>query len=106
MNMNNDPSKNNPWFSAFNMKTLTVGGEVGCVTLLIVIGSVFAGIWLDKLLGTKPVLTIFFVLGSAPLALLLTFWIATRAIKDIKPKDSSKGIEPNQANSSKGVEDQ
>jgi hypothetical protein len=43
------------------------------------------------LLGTKPLLTISLVLLSAPLALALTFWIATRAVRDTKsPPDSDK----------------
>jgi len=37
------------------------------------------------LLGTKPILTILLVLGSAPLALFLTFWLARREIKKAYP---------------------
>lgn len=66
-----------------------VGGEVGCLTLAIVIIAVFGGLYLDKLFGTKPVLTILFVLGSAPLALVLTFWVAMRAVKRNAPPKSA-----------------
>jgi MFS-type transporter involved in bile tolerance (Atg22 family) len=69
----------------FTMKMATVGGEVGCATLLIVLVAVFGGIWLDKVLGTKPILTILFVIGSGPVALFTTFWLAMRAVKDIQP---------------------
>jgi len=78
------PEKNN-WAAAFNSKALTVGGEVGCLTLIIVILSVFGGIWLDRILGTKPLFTISLVLLSAPISLVLTYWIAKRAVRDIKP---------------------
>lgn len=84
MSPNNTPPEKNPWLMALDPKVLTVGGEVGCLTLFIVLVAVFGGIWLDNLLGTKPLLTISLVLLSAPLALVLTFWIATRAVKDIK----------------------
>jgi hypothetical protein len=83
MSPTSDPPKNTPWQYALNVKILTVGGEVGCLTLLIVLGAVFGGIWLDNLLGTKPLITITLVLASAPIALILTFWIAKRAAEDI-----------------------
>jgi hypothetical protein len=83
MNLSGDPSSKNPWLSAFNMKTLTVGGEVGCLTLLIVLGAVFGGLWLDNLFDTKPMITVILVLASAPLSLVLTFWVAMRAVRNI-----------------------
>jgi hypothetical protein len=78
------PEKGN-WSAGFNARALTVGGEVGCLTLIIVILAVFGGIWLDRILGTKPLFTISLVLISAPLSLVLTYWIAKRAVKDINP---------------------
>jgi hypothetical protein len=70
-------------YTAIGQKFVTVGGEVGCLTLVIVLAAVFGGIWLDRVLGTQPFFTVLFVLGSAPLALVLTFWVARRAVKDI-----------------------
>ena len=69
------------------MKIVTMGGEIGCVTLLIVLAAVFGGLWLDRFLGTKPILTILFVIGAGPLALFSTFWLAMRAVKDIQPAE-------------------
>lgn len=73
-----------PWMAALNPKVLEVGAAVGFVTILIVLVSVVGGLWLDNLLGTKPLLTVTLVLASAPVSLLLTFWLATRAVKDIR----------------------
>jgi hypothetical protein len=87
-----DPSNKNPWLTAFNMKTLTVGGEVGCSTLLIVLAAVFGGLWLDNLFDTKPLITVVLVLASAPLSLVLTVWIATRAVKDLNLKAKDNNI--------------
>jgi hypothetical protein len=83
MSQKNDPNNASPWQYAFNTKVLLVGGEVGCLTLIIVLASVFGGLWLDNLLGTKPLITISLVLASAPLSLVLTVWIAKRAIQDL-----------------------
>lgn len=71
-----------------------VGGEVGCLTLLIVFAAVFGGLYLDNILGTKPVLTILLVLGSAPLALVLTFWVAMRAVKRYQPPSPPSSSRP------------
>ena len=66
-----------------NLKVATLGGQVGCLTLGIVLASVFGGLWLDNFLGTKPVLTIILLLASAPVSLVLTFLVVTRSMKDI-----------------------
>jgi hypothetical protein len=90
MSQKSSPPEKNPYLSAFNAKALTVGGEVGCLTLIIVLASVFGGIALDKLLGTKPLFTVGLVLLSAPLALVLTVYIAKRAVKDLQPPADSQ----------------
>ena len=94
MSQNTPSPDKNPWMAAFNTRALTVGGEVGCLTLLIVIGSVFGGIWLDRLLGTKPFFTVGLVLLSAPVSLVLTFWVAKRATQDLGPPPVPKQDTP------------
>jgi F0F1-type ATP synthase assembly protein I len=64
-----------------NVALFSVGAEVGCATLIIVFLSLFVGIGLDKLLGTKPVFIILFTLGSAPLSIFITYKLAMRAVK-------------------------
>jgi predicted MFS family arabinose efflux permease len=90
MSQNTPSPEKPPWMAAFNSKVLTVGGEVGCITLAIVIASVFGGIWLDRVLGTRPLFTVGLVVLSAPLSLALTFWIARRATQDLQPPPASK----------------
>ena len=67
---------------------MVVGGEVGCLTLFIVIIALIAGLWLDRTFGTKPMFTLIFLLGSAPFSLFLTFWVATRSIKQMTASQS------------------
>lgn len=95
MNPKGTSSETNPWMAVFNIKALTVGGEVGCVTLIIVLVAVFGGIWLDRVFGTKPLFTIAFVLLSAPLSLALTFVIAKRAVKDVTKQSEKKVVSDN-----------
>ena len=66
-----------------SLSYVAVGGEVGCLTLLIIILALVAGIGLDRLLDTKPLFTIGLVLGSIPLTLILTVWVALRSVKNL-----------------------
>jgi F0F1-type ATP synthase assembly protein I len=66
-----------------SMPVIALGGQIGCVTLVIVLVAAFGGIWLDNLLGTKPFLTIILILGAAPLSLFLTYLMAVRAINKV-----------------------
>jgi F0F1-type ATP synthase assembly protein I len=70
-----------------NIALFSVGAQVGCVTLVIVFLSLFIGIGLDKLLGTKPIFIILFVLGSAPLSIYITYKLAMRAVKGAIPQE-------------------
>jgi F0F1-type ATP synthase assembly protein I len=98
MSPNSDrPDKVTVDYGALSSQATRVGLQVGGLTLGIVLVAVFGGIWLDKLFGTKPILTIILVLASAPLSLWLTVRVAKRAVnkkdppaaqgKDSKPEE-------------------
>jgi F0F1-type ATP synthase assembly protein I len=92
------PEKDRVNYTAMSTQALTIGGEVGCLTLVIVLVSVFGGLWLDNLLGTKPLFTLILVLGSAPIALGLTFWVAKRQLQNVQ----SSTLKSEEINSMKG----
>ncbi|GEM_PF-4275803 len=53
-----------------------VGFSAGCLTVLLTLGALFLGLWLDGQLGTKPMLTLAFVLTSIPVGLIfLVFYV-------------------------------
>jgi F0F1-type ATP synthase assembly protein I len=86
MSPNSDqPEKVTLDYSALSSQATKVGLQVGGLTLGIVLLSVFGGLWLDRLFGTKPLLTIILVLASAPLSLGLTVWVAKRAVTKKNP---------------------
>lgn len=89
MSLPADPSNNQPFLSGFGVKAMTVGAEVGCLTLVIILGAVFGGLWLDKIFETKPIITIVLVLGSIPISLGLTFLVAIRSVRGINPSKIS-----------------
>jgi 1,4-dihydroxy-2-naphthoate octaprenyltransferase len=77
-----------------SMPVIALGGQIGCITLVIVLGAAFGGIWIDRLLGTKPVITLILILGAAPLSLFLTYMMAMRAIQKVNlPKPQSSKME-------------
>ncbi len=87
-------------FANANLKLTAVAGQVGCLTLLIVFVALFLGLYLDRLLGTKPVFLIILVLGSAPLSLFLTYKIAINAAR--KANTSIMKTEINEQQKEKG----
>jgi F0F1-type ATP synthase assembly protein I len=69
--------------------TLTVVWVAG-LTLVIIFAALLAGLWLDKILASKPVFTIVLVLISIPVTLFLTFRVvraATARIQPVKKED-------------------
>jgi F0F1-type ATP synthase assembly protein I len=80
-----EPSKKSQTVNNFAL--YSVGGQVGCASLIIILLAVFAGIALDKLLGTKPFFTIGLTLGSAPLSLYISYKLAIRAVKNVNPQE-------------------
>jgi F0F1-type ATP synthase assembly protein I len=85
MTLNGAPSPKSPWQSVFTVRLAATGAEIGCLTLVLVLAGVFGGIWLDKIFGTKPLFILLLVLGSAPLSLVLTYFLAVRAAKQMTP---------------------
>jgi len=63
-----------------------VVGQVGCLTLLIVLAALFGGIWLDNYFGTKPILTVVLMIASVPVTLVVMFWIVRKATARLQTK--------------------
>jgi F0F1-type ATP synthase assembly protein I len=78
-----------------NISMAIVAGQVGCITLVVILIAVLAGLWLDNLYQSKPAFTIGFLLGSIPLSLALMFFVVRAAVRRIKvnPKDSKPAEE-------------
>ena len=68
-----------------NLSLAGVAGQVGCVTVLIVFGALFVGIWLDRWLHTRPLFTVGLMLGSVPVTIFVMYWLVKMAIAKIQP---------------------
>jgi len=77
----------------FNTILATVVGQVGCLTPLILLGALFAGLWLDRQFDTKPLFTILFIVGSAPVSVFVLYRIVRVATAKLKIDDQDKNTE-------------
>ena len=77
----------------FNTILATVVGQVGCLTPLILLGALFAGLWLDRQFETKPLFTILFIVGSAPVSVFVLYRIFRMATAKLKTDNQDKKTE-------------
>jgi F0F1-type ATP synthase assembly protein I len=85
-NLPPEPSKQKQ--TANNFAVYSIGGQVGCAILGIILLALFIGLGLDKLFGTtKHPFTVLLILGSVPLSLYLTYLLTMRAVKSITPQE-------------------
>lgn len=88
------PSSENRKRSWLNMTIVALVGQVGCLTLVIVMGSVLAGLWLDNRFGTRPWFTLGLVVASIPVSLVVMVIVTRAAVKKIKTSPApNKGTE-------------
>ena len=69
-------------------------GQVGCLTLIIILASVFGGLWLDRTFGTKPVFTLALLFAGIPVSLILMLLTARRTLARLK-EEAEKEKESN-----------
>ena len=55
-------------------------GQVGCLTLVIILASVFGGLWLDNAFGTKPVFTLVLLFAGIPISVFVMLYVARKTL--------------------------
>ncbi len=65
-------------------------GQVGCLSLVIILLSVLGGLWLDNMLGTKPLFTLILLLAGIPLSVALMVYVGRKTIAKIKSQSESE----------------
>jgi F0F1-type ATP synthase assembly protein I len=61
-------------------------GQMGCLTLIIILASVFGGLWLDKIFDTKPVITLALLLAGIPVSVLLMLNVGRKSLARMQEK--------------------
>jgi F0F1-type ATP synthase assembly protein I len=62
--------------------------QIGCVTLVIVVGGLVLGLWLDNQLDTRPLFTVLLLLGTIPVSVFALVRIAVSAAAQLSPSPS------------------
>ncbi len=63
---------------------ISVGSQVGMAIIGIIFFALIVGLAIDELLEVeKHAFTIMFFLGSVPFSLIVTYWLARRATKEL-----------------------
>jgi F0F1-type ATP synthase assembly protein I len=70
--------------SILNTLLIVMIGQVGCLTLVIILASVFGGLWLDKTFNTKPVFTLALLFAGIPLSVWVMLSVARRTLARLK----------------------
>jgi F0F1-type ATP synthase assembly protein I len=66
-----------------NLTVVALVGQVGCLTLIIVLAAVFGGMWIDSRMNSKPVGTIILVAVSVPLAIFVMLKVVRATLKKL-----------------------
>ncbi len=77
----------------FGLVLATTVAQVGCVSVLVILGALALGLGLDNLLGTRPLFTLVLVLASIPLSLFLLVKVALSATHQLAPPTSRQAEE-------------
>jgi hypothetical protein len=77
-----------------NLALAGFAGQVGFLTLVIIIVALLAGLWLDSQLQTRPLFTIVALLASVPVTLFIMYRVAMSFVTRIKPPEPPKPSRP------------
>ena len=69
-----------------NTLLIVMIGQVGCLTLVIILASVFGGLWLDKTFDTKPVFTLVLLFAGIPVSVFVMLTVARKTLARLKDK--------------------
>lgn len=73
-----------------NLTLVGIVSQVGCLTLVIILASLFLGLFLDSRFNTRPWFTIGLVILSIPVSLVLMVYVVRTAVKKLKPENSKQ----------------
>lgn len=75
-----DPQRKN----IVNTILIVLIGQVGCLTLAVILGSVLLGLWLDRLFDTRPVITLALLIAGIPLSVFLMLFVSRRTLAKLR----------------------
>lgn len=96
MSQDGDQSVQKSKQRVFILTLAAVSGQVGCLTLIIILSALFLGLWLDGLFDSRPVFTTILMIASIPITLFTMIFVVRRTtaymisrITDSMPKEGA-----------------
>jgi F0F1-type ATP synthase assembly protein I len=74
----------NQKLSVLNITIIGVIGQVGLLTLVIILGALFGGLWLDNANHSRPVFTLIALAVSIPVSIIIMLLVVRGAMKKLK----------------------
>ena len=75
MSQTGDPPEKRTALRSLNLTLAAVTGQVGCVTVIIILAAFFAGRWLDNRFESDALFTVILMVASVPVTLVVMFWV-------------------------------
>ena len=82
---------------ATNLLLVVAAGQAGCLTVAIILMALVAGLWLDSTFDTRPLFTIFLMVGSVPVTLVAMLWVVRMTTSRMKPAVKNQSEELQEA---------
>ncbi len=74
---------------SLNTLLIVLIGQMGCLTLIVIALSVLAGLWLDSVFHTKPILTLAFLLAGVPISVILMVFVGRKSLERFRLKNEA-----------------
>ncbi len=74
---------------SLNTLLIVLIGQMGCLTLIVIALSVLAGLWLDSVFHTKPILTLVFLLAGVPISVILMVFVGRKSLERFRLKNEA-----------------
>ncbi len=80
MSQTGEPSDKRTALRSFNLTLAAVTGQVGCLTVVIILAAFLGGRWLDNQFGSDAIFTVILMVASVPVTLVVMFWVVRSVI--------------------------
>ena len=75
MSQTSDQSDKKGALRSLNLTLAAVTGQVGCLTVIIILAAFFIGRWLDTRFNSEAIFTVVLMIASVPVTLVVMFWL-------------------------------
>ena len=75
--------------NVINTLLIVLIGQMGCLTFVVILITVLAGLWLDNTFHTKPFFTLVLLLAGIPLSVILMVFVGRKTLARLKEQEES-----------------